>query len=182
MQETWKQFVYDLCEAKQKSVNESVYHFLIEGQFKLLGWLKLYGEICHKPNIPIGNTNFIQPDILIRKDDEDLFVIEVKKPDHVQTERERQQLESYMRQLKLAVGIYIGEHIEVYYDKPGEKEAISVLKINMELDTEDGTQFIKLFSKSLFNKEDLINFCEKRLQEKKRKEGKLYTKIGHSKE
>jgi len=99
MQEKWNQFVYDLCEAKKRDVDEDIYHSLIETQMQLLGWAKWKGEISHKPNIPIGNSKFIQPDILIKRDDEDQFVIEVKRPIHSQTEREQVQLESYMRQL-----------------------------------------------------------------------------------
>ena len=60
-----------------------------KSQLKLLGWLKSKGDICHKANIPIGNNNYIQPDILVRKDGIDQFVIEVKRPVHSQTDRER---------------------------------------------------------------------------------------------
>lgn len=70
MIEKWNQFVYDLCDAKRRNVDEDEYHRLIEIQLQLLGWAKYRGEICHKPNIPIGNNNFIQPDILIKRDGE----------------------------------------------------------------------------------------------------------------
>lgn len=100
MIEKWNQFAYDLDEAKKRNANENEYHHLIESQLKVLGWFKMNGEVCHKPNIPIGNNNFIQPDILVKKDNEELFVIEVKRPVHVLTMREVQQLESYMRQRK----------------------------------------------------------------------------------
>lgn len=89
MREMWNRFVYDLCRAKKRDVDEDIYHSLIETQMQLLGWAKWKGEICHKPNIPIGNSKFIQPDILIKCGDEDQFVIEVKRPVHTQTERER---------------------------------------------------------------------------------------------
>lgn len=168
MQEKWNQFVYDLCEAKKKDVDEDNYHALIETQMQLLGWAKWKGEICHKSNIPIGNSKFIQPDILIKRDNEDQFVIEVKRPVHTQTDRERVQLESYMRQLKLDVGIYIGEHIEVFYDKPKSKDAVSVLRIPLEIDSKLGAKFVEKFSKEAFSKDAIVEFCEARMEEMKR--------------
>lgn len=168
MQGKWNQFVYDLCEAKKKDVDEDNYHALIETQMQLLGWAKWKGEICHKSNIPIGNSKFIQPDILIKRDNEDQFVIEVKRPVHTQTDRERVQLESYMRQLKLDVGIYIGEHIEVFYDKPKSKDAVSVLRIPLEIDSKLGAKFVEKFSKEVFSKDAIVEFCEARMEEMKR--------------
>ena len=168
MQEMWNRFVYDLCEAKKRDVDEDIYHSLIETQMQLLGWAKWKGEICHKPNIPIGNSKFIQPDILIKCGDEDQFVIEVKRPVHTQTERERVQLESYMRQLKLDVGIYIGEHIEVFYDKPKSKDAVSVLRIPLEIDNKLGAKFVEKFSKESFTKDGIVEFCEARMEEMNR--------------
>lgn len=168
MQEKWNSFVYELREAKDKNVDEDIYHSQIESQLQLLGWAKWKGEICHKPNIPIGNSKFIQPDILIKDDDEDLFVIEVKRPVHSQTERERVQLESYMRQLKLDVGIYIGEHIEVFYDKPKSKDAVSILRIPLEIGNKLGAKFVERFSKEGFSKDAIVEFCEARIEEMNR--------------
>lgn len=169
MTEKWNQFVFDLCEAKRRDVDEDEYHRLIEIQFQLLGWAKYRGEICHKPNIPIGNNNFIQPDILIKRDGDDLFVVEVKRPVHSFTQREKQQLESYMRQRKIKFGIYIGEYIEVFYDKPESEDAVSVLSIPLELDDLNGERFIELFGKDTFSPDALSDFCEKQIAEQQKK-------------
>ena len=170
MIEKWNQFVYDLDEAKKRNVDENEYHHLIESQLKVLGWFKMRGEVCHKPNIPIGNNNFIQPDVLVKKDNDELFVIEVKRPVHVLTKREVQQLESYMRQRKIRVGIYIGEHIEVFYDQPDSTDIVSVMKLPLELDYSDGEKFASLFSKENFSKDSLYAFCEEQVAESKRQE------------
>ena len=45
MQEKWNQFVYVLCEAKKKDVDEDTYHTLIENQLQLLNWMMYKGEI-----------------------------------------------------------------------------------------------------------------------------------------
>lgn len=168
MQEKWNQFVYDLCEAKNRDVDEDAYHNLIENQLQLLGWAKWKGEICHKPNVPIGNSKYIQPDILIKNGDEAMFVIEVKRPVHSQTERERVQLESYMRQQKMEVGVYIGEHIEVFYDRPKSKDAVSVLRIPLEMNNKLGAKFVEKFSKETFTKDVIVEFCEQRISEMQR--------------
>ena len=84
MQVKWNQFVYYLREAKKNGVEEPEYHSTIEAQLQLLGWMRYKNEICHKPNLSIGNNGHIQPDILIQKDDKKQFVIEVKRPLHTQ--------------------------------------------------------------------------------------------------
>lgn len=170
MQEKWNQFVYYLCESKKNGVNESDYHSTIEAQFQLLGWMSYKNEICHKPNLPIGNNGYIQPDIIIQKDDVKQFVIEVKQPRHIQIDKDRDQLVSYMRQLKLNVGIYIGEHIEIFYDLPESENAVSVLIVPLELDNKQGERFIELFSKDNFSKESIAKFCEERINELRHEE------------
>ena len=151
MQEKWNQFVYYLREAKKNGVEEPEYHSTIEAQLQLLGWMRYKNEICHKPNLSIGNNGHIQPDILIQKDDKKQFVIEVKRPLHTQIAKDRDQLVSYMRQLKLKAGIYIGEHIEIFYDQPDSENAVSVLTIPLELDNKRGARFVELFSKDRFS-------------------------------
>jgi hypothetical protein len=165
MQEKWNYFVFDLCEAKKKDVDEDNYHALIETQLQLLGWAKYKGEICHKQSIHLGNSNRIEPDILVKRDNEDEFVIEVKRPSHKQSKKDVDQLLSYMRILKLSVGIYIGEHIEMFYDMPSSKEAVSVLKVPMEINNKLGAKFVERFDKENFSHESIVDFCEERIQE-----------------
>ena len=168
MIEKWNYFVYDLCEAKKKDVDEDSFHTLIETQLQHLGWAKFKGEICHKPNIHIGNNNRIEPDILIKRDGEDEFVIEVKRPSHKQSKKDVEQLLSYMRLLKLSVGIYIGEHLEIFYDMPTSKEPISIMKVSLEIDNKLGARFVSKFSKADFSKEAIVDFCEERINEMQR--------------
>ena len=165
MQEKWNYFVYDLCEAKKRDVDEDSYHALIETQLQLLGWAKYKGEICHKPNIHIGNNNRIEPDILIKRGVEDEFVIEVKRPSHKLSKKDVDQLLSYMRLLKLSVGIYIGEHLEIFYDMPSSKEVVSVMKVSLEIDNKLGARFVDKFSKEGFSKDAIVDFCKERIQE-----------------
>ena len=168
MQETWKRFVYPLIEDKKHDVEEDTYHRHIENQLMLLGWEPWKGEIIHKQSLRIGNRNRMEPDILIARDGEYQFVIEVKRPNHTQQNEDINQLESYMRQLKLDVGIYVGEHIEVVYDKPNTNHVFSVFKLAIDLEEKRGARFVELFLKENFSKEDIVGFCRERLQEMER--------------
>ena len=165
MQETWKRFVYPLIEDKKQDVEEETYHRHIENQLMLLGWEPWKGEIIHKQSLRIGNRNRMEPDILVARDDEYQFVIEVKRPGNTQAKEEITQLESYMRQLRLDVGIYIGEHIEMFYDKPNSNHVVSVFKWAVDLEEKRGARFVELFSKDNFSKEAILDFCEERIQE-----------------
>ena len=165
MQETWKRFVYPLIEDMKQDVEEEIYHRHIENQLMLLGWEPWKGEIIHKQSLRIGNRNRMEPDILIARDGEYQFVIEVKRPGNVQIKEEITQLESYMRQLKLDVGIYIGEHIELFYDNPKTNHVVSVFKLAINLEEKRGSRFIELFSKECFSKDTIVDFCEERIQE-----------------
>ena len=165
MQETWKRFVYPLIEDKKQDVEEDTYHRHIENQLMLLGWEPWKGEIIHKQSLRIGNRNRMEPDILVARDDEYQFVIEVKRPGNTQAKEEITQLESYMRQLRLDVGIYIGEHIEMFYDKPNTNHVVSVFKWAIDLDEKRGARFVELFSKEIFSKDAIVDFCKERIQE-----------------
>ena len=165
MQETWKRFVYPLIEDKKMDVEEDTYHRHIENQLMLLGWEPWKGEVIHKQSLRIGNRNRMEPDILVARDGEYQFVIEVKRPGNTQVKEEVSQLESYMRQLRLDVGIYIGEHIEVFYDKPNTNHVVSVFKLAIELEEKRGSRFVELFSKENFSKGEIVNFCEERIKE-----------------
>ena len=168
MQEKWKSFVYPLIEDIKQDVEEESYHLHIENQLIPLGWAPWRDEIKHKPNLRIGNRKSIQPDILVTNNGEEQFVIEVKRPNHVQQPENIEQLESYMRQLKLKVGIYIGERMEIFYDQPDSRHVVSVLQIPFLLDEKRGSRFAELFSKENFSKEAIVNFCEERIKEMQR--------------
>lgn len=168
MQETWKKFVYPLIEDKKQGVEEDTYHRHIENQLMLLGWEPWKGEIIHRQSLRIGNRNRMEPDILIARDGEYQFVIEVKRPNHTQQNDDINQLESYMRQLKLDVGIYMGEYIEVFYDKPNTNHVVSVFKLAIDLEEKRGAHFVEKFSKETFTKDGIVEFCEARIEEMER--------------
>ena len=165
MMEIWNEFCSYLIDCKERNVTEERYHEIIESQLSFLGWKRYKGEICHKERIPSGH-GFAEPDIVIKKDGVNQVVVEVKKPNHMQTKEERLQLLSYMRLCTLRVGIYIGEHIEIFYDAQGDTtEPVSVCIIPLTLDNEKGEKFVELIIRNKFDKESIIAFCENRIRE-----------------
>ena len=78
-----------------------------------------------------------------------------------------------MRQRKIKFGVYIGEHIELFYDKPESIEAVSVLRIPLELNNKFGEMFVELFGKENYSSDALTEFCEKRISEKQQELKKI---------
>lgn len=166
--ENWNEFCSYLIDCRERNVSEDRYHEIIESQLSLFGWSRFKGEIIHKERIPSGH-GFAEPDILLKKDGINQVVIEVKKPCHIQHKDDRVQLLSYMRLCTLRVGVYIGEHIEVFYDQQTKnEEPTSVFKVDIKLNNEDGKQFVELFSKNSFSKDELIQFCEVQIIEQQK--------------
>ena len=76
------------------------------------------------------------------------------------------QLLSYMRLCMLRVGIYIGEHIEVFYDAQGEStEPVSAYVIPLEIDNEKGEKLVELIIRDKFDKDRIVVFCENKIRE-----------------
>ena len=96
----WQDFVYDLVEAKKKGLQEKDYQAVIETGFRTLGWNKAKGEICPWERINVGANNQLEPDITFRINGEAVFVVEVKQPTNRLTQRQIEQLFSYMRMRK----------------------------------------------------------------------------------
>ena len=168
--EIWNEFCSYLIDCKERDVSEERYHEIIESQLSVLGWKRYKGEICHKERIPSGH-GFAEPDIVVKKDGVNQMVIEVKKPNHLQTKEERLQLLSYMRLCTLRIGIYIGEHIEIFYDVQGDSiEPVSIYRVPISLNEKRGQQFVELIRRDNFDKDRFMGFCEAQLQEQKKRE------------
>ena len=114
MNENWPEIVETLIPYFETNSVEGDYQREIENCLKFLGWKKTNGTMVSQYTLPIGNSNSIRPDIVLwRKNEHDtqspVLPIEIKRPSNIQNERQENQLMSYMRQLKLNVGLYIGE-------------------------------------------------------------------------
>lgn len=156
--EKWQAFNFILSENINSDINEQLFENKVIQAFGELGWKEYSGNIKVRPSYRIGSVNTIEPDLVFKSDkSENLFVIEVKKPSVKLNSNFQDQLFSYMRQLKLEIGILIGEKIQVFYDGAvnSEKNPVLLESINFNRDSERGKFFVELFDKSKFTEESI---------------------------
>ena len=132
---------------------------------EFFGYSKKRGEIDNKRSIILGSTKRVIPDIIIRKDNKDLFVIELKQLCKSFEEKFREQLFSYLKQLELNIGILVCQNIYVYVFK-GNGD-YSYIKIPFVKDSQDGAKFVELFSRANFDKEKIEDFIESKTNKDK---------------
>ena len=160
MKDNWKEIVETLTKDIRDNTTENKYQDDFISCLKMLGWKTVNGTIRREVNIPIGNNNTIRPDIVLCKNEKNL-PIEIKRPSNICTERQEEQLLSYMRQLKSNVGIYVGNDIRFFYDDPNDlNSAICVFKIEFKEDDDNGITLCELLSYDTFDKEYFELFCK----------------------
>lgn len=160
MKDNWKEIVETLTKDIRDNTTENKYQDDFISCLKMLGWKTVNGSIRREVNIPIGNNNTIRPDIVLCKN-EKILPIEIKRPSNICTERQEEQLLSYMRQLKSNVGIYVGNDIRFFYDDPNDlNSAICVFKIDFKEDDDNGITLCELLSFDTFDKEYFELFCK----------------------
>ena len=97
---------------------EREFQIEMENAFEKLGWSRRLGEVIAQYTIPVGSAHSVRPDLIITKEGTPIFVVELKKPSSGATPRNADQLFSYMRLLKLNVGLLISDVVQLYYDDP----------------------------------------------------------------
>jgi len=111
----------------------------MEFVFEKLGWSQFRGEIVSKKTIPVGAANSVKPDIIIKENSKMVLVVEFKKPSAVKTERNAEQLTSYMRLLKLDFGVLLGDTLQLYCEMPNDSELpIKINDIPFVNDSDEG--------------------------------------------
>jgi len=161
--EVWNDICYRIKD-KNQNISESEFEIIVENIFERLGW-SIRNEIITRKTIPIGSAGkSLIPDIIISKNDEYYFVVELKKPNNVLNERNTIQLFSYMRQSKINFGVLIGKTIQVYYDIPNtNNEPKIVNEIEFDMDLEEGIELIELLSKNKFSSKKWKFIARKKL-------------------
>lgn len=168
----WNTICSDLTNEKLRQATEKDYQSKVFTHFYyLLGWYSERVEQQYQQRVG-SNIQYVYPDIVFFVNNEKLFVIEMKQPNHTQTKEDIEQLSSYMKLLPVQFGIYIGEHIELYY-KPFDSEIpTSVLKIEFRVNSEKGKAFVELFKRENCSSEKLTEFCKLQI-EKIEKENRI---------
>ena len=88
MKDNWLEIYDILSYCINNGVMESAYQREIENCFKILGWRKTNSTLQSQVTIPIGSNNFIRPDIVLQKENENgnivpVIAVEIKRPDNI---------------------------------------------------------------------------------------------------
>lgn len=153
-----------LCETHNQYRNnqESLIQTLWEAYLsELFGYKKILGEIVPHPSLVIGSTTREIPDILIQKNNEKLFLVELKQYSIPKNDTIEKQLLTYLTHtdMHLSIGILVCEKLYIYcYDFSTNSK--TTLEIPFEKDNENGIQFIELFNRENYNESLIRNFVK----------------------
>jgi hypothetical protein len=162
MENKWKEICY-LMKINKASA-EDLFQSEVVNIFEKLGWSRYNNEIEEKRKIDIGSAKSLKPDIIIKTKERDLFAVELKKPTVKYTGRNDSQIFSYMRQLKLNVGLLINDRIHVFYEDENCRVPVEIMNIEFNENAQDGLKFLALFSRQTYNHEILLNYCKSQLK------------------
>lgn len=161
--ELWKEICFQIKRHKYDAEKE--FQIVAENIFEKLGWKQYLGEIS-KPTIPVGASNAMIPDLVINKDNVNAYVVELKRVGVEISDRNIEQLKSYMRQLKLKFGVIIGNSIQIFYESDKDKTALKVCEADFKETNSLGPKIIEQLSKFEYSEEKLENFCIGQLKKK----------------
>jgi hypothetical protein len=165
--EKWNELCFILSESIPSNASEQVFELKVIQAFEKLGWSHFKREISVRENIQLGASNRITPDIIIKSDDTNLFVIEVKNPSaDLKNPSYQNQLSSYMRMLRLNFGILIGNEIKIFVDGSlvGSNQSELLERISFKKDNPKGLEFINLFQKETFSYENIERYIQRKIE------------------
>ncbi|WP_037318641.1 type I restriction enzyme HsdR N-terminal domain-containing protein [Salegentibacter sp. Hel_I_6] len=156
----WEEICFILTETIPSNVSEQVYENKVIRIFEKLGWSQYKKELSVRESIQFGAANRMCPDIIIRNEkSEAVCVVEIKKPsEDLNFSGHVNQLSSYMRMLRVPVGILIGDRFKVFTEKPRSRanEIHLIEEIPLKKSSDKGVKFVESFKKS----ESTNNFIE----------------------
>jgi hypothetical protein len=162
--EKWNEICFLISEHKNNNAKEDFFQLEIEHIFeRVLGWSRFKKEIITKERTKVGASNSVVPDIIIRNADNNLIVVEVKRP-NISIDNHQKQLFSYMRLHKVQFGLLIGEKIQFFYETPNDTKPPKLIsEIAFKPDNLEGNEFIELLNKEIYNEDKIIKFCNDKL-------------------
>lgn len=165
MQEAWNEICFIVNRCRQANSSESSFQIEAENIFEKLGWSRYKGEVISQQIINVGSAHTVRPDIVVSNGQENLYVIELKKPSANFIARNTDQLISYMRLLKLNCGVLLGDSVRVFYDAPNDKsDPVEIVNIPFEEDNTDGAKLLDVIKHDGFTQQRLVEYCENRLR------------------
>lgn len=133
---------------------------LWENIFKeYLNYSSLNKEIETKRTIHLGSSDRVIPDIILRKDNRDVIVVELKKSNISFVEKYKLQLFSYLKQIKVNIGVIISNKIYLFlYDYLKEDTKQKCVEIDFIENSLVGEKFVNLLTKNNLNLELIKKF------------------------
>ncbi|MBA6154843.1 type I restriction enzyme HsdR N-terminal domain-containing protein [Gelidibacter maritimus] len=169
--EKWNELCYILSENLPTNTSEQLFEFKVVQAFEKLGWSEYNKEIIVRESVQVGASNRISPDLVLRsKELGNLFIVEVKKPSfEIDNLTFKRQLSSYMGIMRVEFGILIGNKIRLFLDGKffNQNGIVLIDEIEFKRDSEKGLKFVQLFSKETFNRENIENHAQEKIQELK---------------
>lgn len=165
--EKWNELCFILSESVPSNTSEQLFELKVIQAFEKLGWSHFKKEISVRENIQLGASGRISPDIVIKLEGKNLFVIEVKKPDtDLNNPTFQGQLSSYMRMLRLNFGILIGNEIKIIIDGSlvGSNKSELLEKISFKKNNPKGLNFTNLFKKENFSFENIERYIQSKIE------------------
>lgn len=152
--ESWNKIVsqYNKIRNNKEEVVQASWEFIFSTLFNYSD-----SEIDSQRPVQMGSTPKY-PDIIIKIENEDLFVVELKQ--HT-LHKGQDQLISYLNQLKVNIGILVCDNLYIYdFDYTARENTYSVLEIPFIQDNPNGSRFVELFSKDNFDKQKIKDFIK----------------------
>lgn len=174
MDEKWKDVWNDLvddCHKNWNSVETVVQESWEEllGDSAFFGYSKRNGEVQSQVSIRIGAKDRAVPDIVVEKNGEKRFLVELKRYSSPFDNGFEKQLLSYLKLIHCPVGILVCEKIFVYlYDFASD--SYKFIGIPFEKDSSNGIAFVELFSNGGFDFEKIKTFVEREVRRSKDRE------------
>ena len=157
-QERW----HKVCEyfEKYKFAAEEKIQKLWETLFsEIFGYSFLDNEIESHRKIQLGSTERLIPDIIIKNEEADLFMVELKREDLPVDDSRKKQLYSYLKQEHNDLGILVCNQIcLVKYDYSLSDDNQICCYIDFKKDNPLGIKFVEIFEKQNFTKEKAMDF------------------------
>lgn len=126
---------------------------------EVFGYSSLDNEIESHRKIQLGSTERLIPDIIIRNEKSDLFMVELKREDLPVDDSRKKQLYSYLKQEHNDLGILICNQIcLVKYDYSISDDNQICSYIDFKKNNPLGIKFVEIFEKQNFTKEKAMDF------------------------
>ncbi len=160
---SWNFIVEDykkLFSAKEETVDNRWRQYCTD----LFGYKALFNEVKTQTSITVGVHDHAIPDIILCRDGNDIFDIELKQYSFSFDKKMEDQLISYLKLTGLSVGMIVCREIHLYAYNYAKKETRKII-IPFDTDNEYGIRLIELLNRDTFSKDEVVSFIEEVLDE-----------------